>query len=287
MTPHAISPGIAPVRVGSVTIGSGRLALIAGPCALEDEGEALEIAREVKRIAASLDMPFVFKASYAKANRTSGDSYRGPGSSEGLRSLARIREVADVPVTSDVHESTEVVDAAAVLDLIQIPAFLCRQTPLIEAAARTGKPLHVKKGQFLAPSGMRHVVEKARAAGASGVLLTERGTTFGHGDLVVDFRGLPVMRSFGCPVLFDATHSVQRPAGVETGGGRSAIPVLARAAVAAGADGIFIETHPAPERARSDREAQWPLAELEGLLRSLMKIRQAIADTVVLEGQRA
>lgn len=287
MTPHAISPGIAPVRVGSVTIGSGRLALIAGPCALEDEGEALEIAREVKRIAASLDMPFVFKASYAKANRTSGDSYRGPGSSEGLRSLARIREVADVPVTSDVHESTEVVDAAAVLDLIQIPAFLCRQTPLIEAAARTGKPLHVKKGQFLAPSGMRHVVEKARAAGASGVLLTERGTTFGHGDLVVDFRGLPVMRSFGCPVLFDATHSVQRPAGVETGGDRSAIPVLARAAVAAGADGIFIETHPAPERARSDREAQWPLAELEGLLRSLMKIRQAIADTVVLEGQRA
>jgi 2-dehydro-3-deoxyphosphooctonate aldolase (KDO 8-P synthase) len=241
----------------------------------------------VKRIAASLDMPFVFKASYAKANRTSGDSYRGPGFSEGLRSLARIREVADVPVTSDVHESTEVDDAAAVLDLLQIPAFLCRQTALIEAAARTGKPLHVKKGQFLAPSGMRHVVEKARAAGASGVVLTERGTTFGHGDLVVDFRGLPVMRSFGCPVLFDATHSVQRPAGVETGGDRAMIPVLARAAVAAGADGIFIETHPAPERARSDRESQWPLAELEELLRRLMKIRQAIADTVVLEGQRA
>lgn len=287
MTPHAISPGIAPVRVGSVTIGSGRLALIAGPCALEDEGEALEIAREVKRIADSLDMPFVFKASYAKANRTSGDSYRGPGPAEGLRSLARIREVADVPVTSDVHESTEVDDAAAVLDLLQIPAFLCRQTPLIEAAARTGKPLHVKKGQFLAPSGMRHVVEKARGAGASGVILTERGTTFGHGDLVVDFRGLPVMRSFGCPVLFDATHSVQRPSGVETGGDRGMIPLLARAAVAAGADGIFIETHPAPERARSDRESQWPLAELEELLRSLMKIRQAIAGTVVLEGQRA
>jgi 2-dehydro-3-deoxyphosphooctonate aldolase (KDO 8-P synthase) len=186
-----------------------------------------------------------------------------------------------------VHESTEVDGAAAVLDLIQIPAFLCRQTPLIEAAARTGKPLHVKKGQFLAPSGMRHVVEKARAAGAPGVILTERGTTFGHGDLVVDFRGLPVMRSFGCPVLFDATHSVQRPDGAETGGDRSMIPVLARAAVAAGADGIFIETHPAPERARSDRESQWPLADLEDLLRSLMKIRQAIADTVVLEGQRA
>ncbi|HEU4765021.1 MAG TPA: 3-deoxy-8-phosphooctulonate synthase [Candidatus Eisenbacteria bacterium] len=280
-------PRIAPVRVGPVAFGPERLGLIAGPCALEDEGEAMEIAREVKRIAGSLGMPFVFKASYAKANRTSGDSYRGPGPSEGLRSLARIREAADVPVTSDVHESTEVGDAAAVLDLLQIPAFLCRQTPLIEAAAQTGKPLHVKKGQFLSPSGMRHVVDKARAAGAAGVILTERGTTFGHGDLVVDFRGLPTMRALGCPVFFDATHSVQRPAGVETGGDRAMIPILARAAVAAGADGIFIETHPAPERARSDRESQWPLAELEELLRSLMKIRQAVADTVVLEGQRA
>ncbi|HET7499103.1 MAG TPA: 3-deoxy-8-phosphooctulonate synthase [Candidatus Eisenbacteria bacterium] len=275
------------MRVGPVAFGPEQLGLIAGPCALEDEGEAMEIAREVKRIAGSLGMPFVFKASYAKANRTSGDSYRGPGPSEGLRSLARIREAADVPVTSDVHESTEVGDAAAVLDLLQIPAFLCRQTPLIEAAAQTGKPLHVKKGQFLSPSGMRHVVDKARAAGAAGVILTERGTTFGHGDLVVDFRGLPTMRALGCPVFFDATHSVQRPAGVETGGDRAMIPVLARAAVAAGVDGIFIETHPAPERARSDRESQWPLAELEELLRSLMKIRQAVADTVVLEGQRA
>lgn len=281
------SPRITPVRVGPVAFGPEQLGLIAGPCALEDEGEAMEIAREVKRIAGSLGMPFVFKASYAKANRTSGDSYRGPGPSEGLRSLARIREAADVPVTSDVHESTEVGDAAAVLDLLQIPAFLCRQTPLIEAAAQTGKPLHVKKGQFLSPSGMRHVVDKARAAGAAGVILTERGTTFGHGDLVVDFRGLPTMRALGCPVFFDATHSVQRPAGVETGGDRAMIPVLARAAVAAGVDGIFIETHPAPERARSDRESQWPLAELEELLRSLMKIRQAVADTVVLEGQRA
>lgn len=280
---------IIPIEVGSVAIGPDRLSLIAGPCALEDEGEALEIAREVKRIAASLGMPFIFKASYTKANRTSAESFRGPGPSEGLRSLARIREVAGVPVTSDVHESTEVEDAAAVLDLLQIPAFLCRQTPLIEAAARSGKPLHVKKGQFLAPAGMRHVVDKARAAGAAGVILTERGTTFGHGDLVVDFRGLPVLRSFGCPVFFDATHSVQRPAAsdAETGGDRASIPLLARAAVAAGADGIFIETHPAPARARSDRESQWPLADLEDLLRSLMKIRQAVADTVVLEDQRA
>lgn len=283
----AIFTKIAPVRVGPIAIGAERLALIAGPCALEDEGEAMEIAREVKRIAASLDMPFVFKTSYAKANRTAGDSYRGPGPVEGLRSLARIREVADVPVTSDVHETIEVSDAASVLDLLQIPAFLCRQTPLIEAAARSGKPIHVKKGQFLAPSGMRHVVDKARAAGAAGVILTERGTTFGHGDLVVDFRGIATMRALGCPVFFDATHSVQRPVGVETGGDRTMIPVLARAAVASGVDGLFIETHPAPDRARSDRESQWPLGGLEDLLRSLMKIRQAVADTGVLEGQRA
>ena len=281
--PHAI---VAPVAVGSVSIAAGRLSLIAGPCVLEDEGMALEIAREAKRIAGALGMPFIFKASYAKANRTSADSYRGPGPSEGLRSLARIREVAGVPVTSDVHESTEVEDAAAVLDMLQIPAFLCRQTPLIEEAARSGKPLHVKKGQFLAPSGMRHVVDKARAAGAVGIILTERGTTFGHGDLVVDFRGIPVMRSLGCPVFYDATHSVQRPGGAVTGGDRAMIPVLARAAVAAGADGVFLETHPDPDRARSDRETQWPLGELEELLRSLMKIRQAVADTIVLEGQR-
>jgi len=278
---------IEPVRVGGVTIGADRLALIAGPCALEDEGEALEIAREVKRIAGSLGMPFVFKASYAKANRTSADSYRGPGPAEGLRILAKIRDAAGVPVTSDVHETSEVEDAAAALDLIQIPAFLCRQSALIEAAARTGKPLHVKKGQFLSPSAMRHVVEKARAAGAKGVIATERGTTFGHGDLVVDFRGIPILRATGCPVFFDATHSVQRPGGAETGGDRSSIPVLARAAVAAGVDGLFIETHPEPARARSDRESQWPLAGLEDLLRHLMKIRQALADTKVLEGQRA
>ncbi len=278
---------IAPVTVGSVTIAPGGLSLIAGPCVLEDEGMALEIAREAKRIAALLGMPFVFKASYAKANRTSADSYRGPGPSEGLRSMARIREVAGVPVTSDIHESTEVEEAAAVLDMLQIPAFLCRQTPLIEEAARSGKPLHIKKGQFLAPAGMRHVVDKARAAGASGLILTERGTTFGHGDLVVDFRGIPVMRSLGCPVFYDATHSVQRPSGSVTGGDRAMIPTLARAAVAAGVDGVFIETHPDPERARSDRETQWPLAELEELLRSLMKIHQTVADTVVLEGQKA
>jgi 2-dehydro-3-deoxyphosphooctonate aldolase (KDO 8-P synthase) len=277
----------APIHVGGVRIEPGSLALIAGPCVLESPGMAAEVAAEVKRVAASLGMPFVFKASYSKANRTARDSYRGPGAAQGLRELGAIRESVGVAVTSDVHESSEVPAAAAVLDLLQIPAFLCRQTPLVEAAAATGKPLHVKKGQFLGPESMRHVAEKARAAGAAGVILTERGTTFGYGDLVVDLRSIPLMQAFGCPVFFDATHSVQRPGGVVTGGNREMIPSLARAAVAAGADGIFLETHPDPEKARSDRDSQWPLAGLEGLLRSLIKVRQAIADTKVLEDQRA
>lgn len=283
MTRAAFSP----IDVGGVRITPGRLALIAGPCVLEAPGMAAEVAAEVKRIAAALGLPFVFKASYAKANRTARDSYRGPGADLGLRELASIRDSVGVPVTSDVHETAEIPAAAAALDLLQIPAFLCRQTPLIEAAAATGKPLHVKKGQFLAPESMRHVAEKARAAGAPGVVLTERGTTFGYGDLVVDFRSIAIMQGFGCPVFFDATHSVQRPGGVVTGGNREMIPVLARAAVAAGADGIFVETHPDPSNARSDRDSQWPLAALEGLLRSLIKVRQAVADTTILEGQRA
>ncbi len=275
-----------PFRVGPVEIAPGRLALIAGPCVLEDDGMAEETAREVKRVAAALGLPFVFKASFAKANRSSRESYRGPGLESGLRSLARIRERIGAPVTSDVHETAEVGPAAAVLDLIQIPAFLCRQTPLIEAAAASGKPIHLKKGQFLDPRSMAQAVEKARAAGATGVALTERGTTFGYGDLVVDFRSIRILGRMGCPVFFDATHSVQRPGGAETGGRREFLPTLARAAVAAGADGLFIETHPDPERARSDRQSQWPLAELEPLLRSLMKIHQAIADTNLVESRR-
>ncbi|TMQ48841.1 MAG: 3-deoxy-8-phosphooctulonate synthase [Candidatus Eisenbacteria bacterium] len=239
---------------------------------------AEEVAREVKRIAAELKLPFVFKASYAKANRSAGESYRGPGVREGLRELRKIRESVGVPVTSDVHETSEVEEAAEVLDLIQVPAFLCRQTALVEAVARTGKPVHLKKGQFLAPASMERVVDKARNAGASGIIVTERGTMFGYGDLVVDFRGIEIMKGFGCPVFFDATHSVQRPGGRETGGQREFIPVLGRAAVAAGVDGIFIETHPDPARARSDRESQWPLSELRSLLSSWIKIRQSLAD---------
>jgi 2-dehydro-3-deoxyphosphooctonate aldolase (KDO 8-P synthase) len=183
-----------------------------------------------------------------------------------------------------VHESAEVPEAARALDLLQIPAFLCRQTALIEAASATGKPVHLKKGQFMDPKAMLRAVEKAREAGAGGVIVTERGTTFGYGDLVVDFRSIPVLRGSGCPVFFDATHSVQRPGGRETGGERSFVPTLARAAVAAGADGIFIETHPDPDRARSDRESQWPLAELKPLLESLVKVRLAVADLVPVSG---
>ncbi len=267
-----------PISVGPVRIEPGRLALIAGPCALEDPGMAEEVAREVKRIAAELGLSFVFKASYAKANRSTGSSYRGPGLEDGLKELARIRERIGVPITSDVHETAETAEAAKVLDLIQIPAFLCRQSALIEAAARTGKPLHLKKGQFLDPGSMGRAVEKARQAGARGVIVTERGTTFGYGDLVVDFRGIEIMGRTGCPVFFDATHSVQRPGGTETGGQREFIPILGRAAVAAGVDGIFIETHPEPSRARSDRESQWPLRDLRDLLKSWVKISQVLAD---------
>ncbi len=279
-------PPYAPFAIGPLRLAPGRLALIAGPCVLEDEGMAEEVARELKRMAQELDIPLVFKASYSKANRSAAASYRGPGIEEGLRVLGRIRERVGLPVTSDVHEIGEVTAAAGALDLLQIPAFLCRQTALIEAAGETGKPVHLKKGQFLDPASMTHAVEKARSAGATGVILTERGTSFGYGDLVVDFRSLAIMGRAGCPVFFDATHSVQRPGGIETGGQREFVPPLARAAVAAGVDGLFIETHPDPARARSDRETQWPLAELPGLLRSLLKIHQAVADTNLVEARR-
>ncbi len=280
-------PSFAPISIGQVRFGADRLSLIAGPCVLEDEGMAVETARELSRVTAALGVPFVFKASYAKANRSAATSFRGPGLEAGLASLARVRDATGAPITSDVHETEEVQQAAAVLDLLQIPAFLCRQTSLLEAAGASGKPVHVKKGQFLDPASMKHAVEKVRGAGATGVIVTERGTTFGYGDLVVDFRAIQIMASFGCPVFFDATHSVQRPGGVETGGQREFIPLLARAAVAAGADGIFLETHPDPSKARSDRESQWPLDQVEPLLRSLLKIREAMADSPKMEAQRA
>jgi 2-dehydro-3-deoxyphosphooctonate aldolase (KDO 8-P synthase) len=275
-----------PFAVGPERFEPGRFALVAGPCVLEDEGMAEEVAREAQRVARALDLAYVFKGSYDKANRSSRESYRGPGLSQGLRSLARIRERVGVPVSSDVHETAEVEAAARVVDLLQIPAFLCRQTSLIEAAGATGKPVHLKKGQFMDPASMVRAVEKARGGGAGGVVVTERGSMFGYGDLVVDFRSIAILGRARCPVFFDATHSVQRPGGEVTAGEREFVPLLARAAVAAGADGLFIEVHPNPALARSDRECQWPLARLEGLLKPLIKIRQAIAEKYLVESQK-
>jgi 2-dehydro-3-deoxyphosphooctonate aldolase (KDO 8-P synthase) len=268
------------VPVGSVRIGGGqRLALLAGPCAIQDEAHALRTAETLVRIAADAGVPFVYKSSYDKANRSSARSYRGPGLREGLRILRRVRETFGCPVLSDVHEPVDVPAAAEVLDLVQIPAFLCRQTDLVLACARSGRPVNVKKGQFLAPWDMRNVVEKLRSGGCEDVLLTERGASFGYNNLVVDFRGLRVMRSLGVPVVFDATHSVQLPGGQGTssGGERQYVEPLARAAVAFGVDAVFMEVHEDPERAPSDGPTMLALASLPRLLRELRAIEQTLA----------
>jgi len=243
------------VRVGGVTIGGGeRLALIGGPCAIESEDHALMTAERLVRITADRGVPFVYKSSYDKANRSSAQGYRGPGLKEGLRILRRVREALGVPVLSDVHQVEEVEPAAEVLDVLQIPAFLSRQTDLVLAAARPGKPVNVKKGQFMAPDDMANVVDKVRGAGNDGVLLTERGTTFGYHNLVVDMRGLVQMRDLGVPVIFDATHSVQLPGagGTRSSGERRYVPALARAAVAVGIDALFMEMHEDPDRSLPD-----------------------------------
>jgi 2-dehydro-3-deoxyphosphooctonate aldolase (KDO 8-P synthase) len=243
------------VRVGGVTIGGGeRLVLIGGPCAIESEDHALMTAERLVRITADRGVPFVYKSSYDKANRSSAQGYRGPGLKEGLRILRRVREALGVPVLSDVHQVEEVEPAAEVLDVLQIPAFLSRQTDLVLAAARTGKPVNVKKGQFMAPDDMANVVDKVRGAGNDGVLLTERGTTFGYHNLVVDMRGLVQMRDLGVPVIFDATHSVQLPGagGTRSSGERRYVPALARAAVAVGIDALFMEMHEDPDRSLPD-----------------------------------
>jgi 2-dehydro-3-deoxyphosphooctonate aldolase (KDO 8-P synthase) len=256
-------------------IGPGHpLLLIAGPCVLESEEIARRIASHVKEVAGRLGISFVFKASFDKANRTSLSSYRGPGLSEGLRMLAAIRQEFQVPVISDVHDVTQVEQAAQVLDILQIPAFLCRQTDLLVAAARTGKVVNVKKGQFMAPWDMEHAVGKIRASGNSNILLTERGTTLGYNNLVVDMRSLPIMRSLGCPVIYDATHSVQLPGGADgsSGGQRQFIAPLARAAVAAGVDGLFMEVHPEPAKALCDGPNSLPLDQLEPLLTTIVAI---------------
>ena len=249
--------------------------LLAGPCVIESLQFQVDVAGQLRDICRDLDLPFVFKSSYDKANRSSGDSYRGPGQDEGLAILAEVRRQVGVPVLTDVHTEGEIATAAAVVDVLQTPAFLCRQTDFIRAVARAGKPVNIKKGQFLAPEDMLQVVAKARAAGGGdNLMVCERGATFGYHNLVSDMRSLAIMRATGCPVVFDATHSVQLPGGQgsASGGQREFVPVLARAAVAAGVAGVFMETHPDPARAPSDGPNAWPLARMRELLAVLLEI---------------
>lgn len=257
-----------------------RLFLIAGPCVVESEELCLAMAASLRQTCAELGITYVFKASYDKANRSSGRAFRGLGMEKGLAVLRRVRDEVAVPVLTDVHTVDEVAAVAEVVDILQIPALLCRQTDLVEAAARTGKPVNIKKGQFLAPRDMEQVVTKALGVGGTRILLTERGTTFGYNNLVADMRGIPIMRQFGCPVVFDATHSVQLPGagGDKSGGQREFAPVLARAAVAAGADGLFIETHPEPDRALSDGPNMIPLADMPGVLRTVLRVHAAVRE---------
>jgi 2-dehydro-3-deoxyphosphooctonate aldolase (KDO 8-P synthase) len=266
---------VQPVVVGALSIGTGHpLAFIVGPCVIESEAHAVDTALALRDIAARTGVPLIFKASYDKANRTSLSSFRGPGLEAGLRTLAEVKARSGLPLLTDIHEASHAAPAAAVVDVLQIPAFLCRQTDLLVAAARTGKPVNVKKGQFLAPRDMRYVVGKLESAGATGILVTERGSSFGYNNLVVDMRGLPMMRELGHPVVFDVTHSLQLPGAGDgvTGGLAEYIDPLARAAVAAGVDAVFMEVHQDPATAKSDAANALRLDRLEGLLRQLVEI---------------
>jgi 2-dehydro-3-deoxyphosphooctonate aldolase (KDO 8-P synthase) len=268
-------PDVTPATAGAVTIGTGHpLAFIVGPCVIESEGHAVETALELRDIAARAGVPLIFKASYDKANRTSLSSFRGPGLDAGLKTLASVRARTGLPLLTDIHEAAHAAAAAAVVDVLQIPAFLCRQTDLLVAAARTGRTVNVKKGQFLAPRDMRHVVNKLEGAGARGILLTERGSTFGYSNLVVDMRALPMMRELGRPVIFDVTHSLQLPGAGDgvTAGLAEYIEPLARAGVATGVDGVFLEVHQEPSRAKSDAANALRLDRLEGLMRQLVEL---------------
>jgi 2-dehydro-3-deoxyphosphooctonate aldolase (KDO 8-P synthase) len=262
-------------EIGSFAVGVGKpLFLIAGPCVIENENMVLDTAKKLKEIAGEIGMNFIFKSSYDKANRSSVKSYRGPGVKEGLRILKKVKDELGVPLLSDVHRFEEIEPAAEVLDVLQIPAFLCRQTDLIVDIAKTGKVVNVKKGQFLAPEDVKNIIEKINSAGNDKIILTERGTTLGYHNLVVDMRSFPIMRDFGCPVVFDATHSVQRPGGMGnmSGGDREMIPYLLRAAVACGVDGIFLEVHENPECALCDGANSLRLSDLKQLLQTVKKI---------------
>ena len=261
--------------------------LIAGPCVIESRELALETATELKAICADLGIPFIYKSSFDKANRSSGKSFRGPGMAKGLEILAEVRETVGVPVLTDVHAIDEIAEVAKVVDVLQTPAFLCRQTDFIEAVACCGKPVNIKKGQFLAPGDMKNVVDKAKAAngGADTIMVCERGASFGYNNLVSDMRSLAIMRETGCPVVYDATHSVQLPGGQGTvsGGQREFVPVLARAAVATGIAGLFMETHPTPETALSDGPNAWPLPKMKALLATLRDIDALVKRAGFLE----
>ncbi len=261
--------------------------LIAGTCVVESEAMALDTAGELKAITDELDVPFIYKSSFDKANRSSGESFRGPGMEEGLRILSEVRSKLGVPVLTDVHEETPIAEVAAVVDVLQTPAFLCRQTDFIRKVASAGKPVNIKKGQFLSPWEMQNVVDKARSTGNHDILICERGFSFGYNNLISDMRSLAVMRSTGCPVVFDATHSVQLPGGMgdASGGQREYIPVLARAAMAAGVSGLFVETHPDPDEALSDGPNAWPLDQMYALLETLKMIDAAVKREYFLEAE--
>jgi 2-dehydro-3-deoxyphosphooctonate aldolase (KDO 8-P synthase) len=261
------------------------LFLIAGPCVIESEQLAMDTSGQLKEMCAELGMPFIYKSSFDKANRSSGTSFRGPGMEEGLRILAEVKRKIGVPVLTDVHEDTPLTEVAEVVDVLQTPAFLCRQTNFIQNVARCGKPVNIKKGQFLAPWDMKNVVDKARATGNEQIMVCERGVSFGYNTLVSDMRALAVMRETSCPVVFDATHSVQQPGGQGTssGGQREFVPVLARAAAAVGVAGIFAETHPNPARALSDGPNAWPLAMMKELLETLREIDALVKQRGFIE----
>ncbi len=268
--------------MGSVSIGGGGLTLIAGPCVIESERHARLMAEKLAGIAAAVHLPFVFKSSYEKANRSSQAGFRGPGLEKGLKILAAIKRDLGVPILSDVHETAEIAPAAEVLDVIQIPAFLCRQTGFLDAAGRSGRPVNIKKGQFMAPWDMKNAAEKVTATGNANVILTERGVSFGYNNLVADLRALPIMREFGFPVVFDATHSVQLPGGNGTcsGGDREMAKVLSRAAVAAGVDGLFLEVHDHPEQALCDGPNMIRLGDLQELLTVLLAVQSAVERVI-------
>ncbi len=262
--------------------------LIAGPCVIESEQLQIDVAGQLKEMTRALGIPFIFKSSYDKANRSSGKSPRGPGMDEGLRILAAVQKQIGVPVLTDVHTTEDVPMVASVVDVLQTPAFLCRQTDFIHAVARAGKPVNIKKGQFLAPTEMKNVVDKAReASGTDNIMVCERGASFGYGNLVSDMRSLAIMRNTGCPVVFDATHSVQLPGaqGTSTGGQREFVPVLARAAVASGISGIFMETHPDPAKAWSDGPNAWPLDKMKSLLATLKEIDALVKQHAFAEAE--